>query len=174
MASPGVEAGHDARDVGQHRPDMRNHRAVVDAGGRRLLRLELLGVLATFRPVGQFACTPREGPGAGRAEVRVEAPASPGGLDDEHVLAQPLLHRDAEGELGTDLVLRRPEPGCQPPRCLGPVGVGVAKATHRGDPRSLAGARRAAGIAHLREERCGLRVIGHRVEGGDGGVPLHV
>ncbi|MBN8248248.1 MAG: hypothetical protein J0L84_12495, partial [Verrucomicrobia bacterium] len=48
---------------------------------------------------GRLVGGPHTGPGPRRAEVRMEAPAAPGRLDEEHRLAEMPLHEDADGEL---------------------------------------------------------------------------
>ena len=152
---------HDPLDVLENLLHVVDHVPVEHAAV--LLDLGRLHIHVEFAilPLGDDEVVDLFRPGARRAEIGVETPAAPGGLDDQDRFAEQLLHGDAERELRSDLVLRGAEAGGQFALRLLQIGVGIPEAADRGDPNLVADPGFAVGAAHLLQERGRLGVVGH-------------
>ena len=176
----GIVGRADALGIGEHAFHVVDHEVIEAAGFLRLLGLLRLDVLALFLHLLDLRLAEHVGSGAGRAELGVQAPAAPRGLDEEDRLLERGIHGQAEGELGADLaaVLR----GIGAPGAVsrgelaGALAVGVAfvMSGQVGDPGVFGDGGFSIRTAHHLEQRRGGGIVTDVVEGLDTRVALHV
>jgi hypothetical protein len=116
---------------------------------------------------------------ARRTKLRVQAPPTPRGLDDEHRLLQCRIHREAKSELGANFAIRlhrivprsitrRELPGALT------IRAAIVFAREVGDPGVIAHTRLAIVTAHPFQKRRGGGIIAYVIECLDLRMTFHV
>ena len=177
----GGNAGRaDALGIGQHAFHVVDHITIEAAAFLCLLGFLHLDVLALLFHLFDLCLAEHIGPGTGRAEFGVEAPAAPRGLDEEHRLLERGIHGQAERELGADLAAGLGGIGASGAESRGElagalaIGVALVVAGQIGDPHVVGDCRLSIRAAHHLEQRRGGGVVTDVVEGLDARVALHV
>ena len=152
---------------------MVDHEVIVFAGGRDFY-LFLIGRVELVFFV--FGIGGHIGTGAGRAEIRMQRLATPGGLDEQHRLLDQFVHIDAEGEFRADFVtgLGGVLSGAEACGEFAGAFAGFLAAGEVGDPDVVADAGFAVRAAHFLEDGRGRRIITDIIEGFDFGMAFHV
>ena len=168
VADGSIVFGDDSLEVTEYKFHMIDHLAVVHPGLLGFICLDRSKILTLFLQVAKESFVEDVRTCARWAKVRVQAFASPRGLDDQNRCVGQFLHGQSEGKLGPDFFGGRAKASRQ---LAGLFGFG---ASDRRNPDAVADLGFAIGPEHFVEHRLGRRIHADVFKGADFGMALHV